>query len=75
MATKSELLMESKTKVVVDISTLFKIFIAGFDFGVNDGPIPEKKGMFDAFHDLIEGKDYDGNGTRYNIADRINIAE
>jgi len=71
---KTALLTKGDTKVVLDISTLFTIYNAAFEHGVNEGPFP-KNGTFDAFHKLLEGKPREKGGSFYTIADKINLAD
>ena len=72
---KNTLLRKGETKVILDISTLYTIYNAGFEHGVNEGPTP-KNGTFNAFHNVLEGKPREeSDGSYYDIAHKINLAD
>lgn len=51
-------------------STLFTIYVAAFNHGANEGAFPEH-GTMEAFNKLLNGEPYLGDGTRYDIVDKI----
>ena len=65
--------LPSDTKLVLTLSTLYTIYGAGFNHGVNEGPFPEH-GTFHAFERLIRGESPTLDGDSYAIQDKINLA-
>jgi len=66
-------LPDSNDKVELSIGTLYSIYIAAFNHGMND-PIIGGTGTFDAFHRLIQGKPYmKDDGSSWDIAHKIKI--
>ncbi len=66
-------LPNSKDKVELSIGTLYTIYVAAFNHGVNQG-VTNETGTFDAFHKLIQGKPYlKDDGSSYDIAHKIKI--
>jgi hypothetical protein len=47
----------SKEKFIVDKNTLFKVFVHGFNTGVNEGPFPGEHGLIDFFDNIFDDKD------------------
>lgn len=66
--------INSKTKVTLTISVLMNVYNAGFNHGVNEGPLPEH-GTFEAFHRLIRGESPLLDGACCEIQDKINLAD
>jgi len=64
----------SDTLVKLTISTLYTIYNAGFNHGVNEGTFPEH-GTFEAFERLIRGESPMLDGVTYAIQDKINLAD
>lgn len=64
---------QSYCKVEMNISTLFTIFVSGFNLGANEGPFPNN-GAYDVFHNTIEGKQLSkDDNSSYQIKDKIKI--
>ena len=62
-----------KCTVELNISTLYTIFVSGFNLGSNEGPFP-KNGAFEVFHNTIEGKPLSpDDNSYYAIKNKIKI--
>ena len=57
-------------KFIIDINTLFVIYNAGFNHGVNEGPFPIH-GTFNEFHNTIQGKPVCDGSVSYSIKHNI----
>jgi len=67
-------LPKSNDKVELTIGTLYTIYVAAFNHGMNEG-MDNQTDTFDAFHKLIQGKPYlkDDGSPYYDIAHKITI--
>ena len=66
-------LPDGDDRVELSIGTLYSIYLAAFNHGMND-PIIGGTSTFDAFHKLIQGKPYlKSDNSSWDIADKIKI--
>lgn len=63
---------DGKTVVTTTVDTLYKIYNAGFEHGLNEGVCPEH-GTLDAFERLIQGKSPLEDNTFYGIERHIKL--
>jgi hypothetical protein len=61
---------DGKQVIEMTVSTLFTIYSAAFNHGVNDGPFPTV-GIMEALERLLHDQSIMGDGSRYALRENI----